>query len=108
MVSISDRARGGGSGAARPSWAVHSLTEGDLILGKNGRSAIRTFAERKTRFRMLLHLPKDHAAVTVRDAMITAMGQIQTLMCKPSRGIGTGNGRASQDRRSAGPGHLSL
>jgi len=53
-----------------------------LILGKNGRSAIGTLVERKTRFTVLLHLPGDHTAVTVRDAMITAMAEIPQLLRK--------------------------
>jgi IS30 family transposase len=50
--------------------------EGDLIIGKDGGSAIGTLVERSTRFVMLLHLPRGHSAERVRDAMITTM---QTL-----------------------------
>ena len=53
-----------------------------MILGKYNRSAIGTLVERTTRFTVLLHLPGDHTAVTVRDAMITAMGQIPQLLRK--------------------------
>jgi IS30 family transposase len=56
--------------------AVPGHWEGDLILGKEGRSAIGTLVERSTRFVMLLHLPTDHTAETVRDAILT---QIETL-----------------------------
>jgi IS30 family transposase len=55
---------------------VHSLTEGDLILGAFGRSAIGTLVERVTGFVLLLHLPDDHTAATVADAMSVAIGQL--------------------------------
>jgi transposase, IS30 family len=51
--------------------AVPGHWEGDLIIGKNGASAIGTLVERTSRTVLLLHLPGDHSAETVRDAMLT-------------------------------------
>jgi IS30 family transposase len=76
MVSISERPAEVADRALPGHW------EGDLILGKNNRSAIGTLVERKTRFTVLLHLPGDHTAARVRDAMITAMGQIPQMLRK--------------------------
>ena len=64
--------------------AVPGFWEGDLIIGTNSGSAIGTLVERSTRFTMLLHLDGDHGAVTVRDAVITA---IMTLPAELRRSL---------------------
>lgn len=53
--------------------AVPGHWEGDLIIGQENKTAIGTLVERTTRFVMLLHLPTDHSAEAVRDAMLAAI-----------------------------------
>jgi IS30 family transposase len=66
--------------AERPAEAADRVVpghwEGDLILGAGCRSAIGTLVERVTGFTLLLHLPEDHTAATVADAMSVAIGRL--------------------------------
>jgi IS30 family transposase len=62
--------------------AVPGHWEGDLIVGKDGKSAIGTLVERTTRFVILLHLPGDHTAITVQEAMIAAMADLPQTLCQ--------------------------
>jgi IS30 family transposase len=56
--------------------AVPGHWEGDLILGPYARSAIGTLVERATRYVMLIHLPHDHTAETVRDGLISTVAAL--------------------------------
>jgi IS30 family transposase len=53
--------------------AVPGHWEGDLITGRANKTSIGTLVERTTRFALLLHLPGDHSAEAVRDAMLAAI-----------------------------------
>ena len=76
MVNIADRPPEAADRAIPGHW------EGDLILGKDNASAIGTLVERTTRFTVLLHLPGDHTATTIRDAMISSLSRLPALMAK--------------------------
>jgi IS30 family transposase len=62
--------------------AVAGHWEGDLIIGKDSKSAIGTLVERTSRFVMLLHLPHDHGADAVQEAMVAAMSQLPATLKK--------------------------
>jgi IS30 family transposase len=64
--------------------AVPGHWEGDLLMGKNNRSAVGTLVERSTRYVLLLHLPNGKNAADVRTAMEAA---IATLPEKLARSV---------------------
>jgi IS30 family transposase len=69
MINISERP------AEIEDRAVPGHWEGDLIIGKNGKSAIATLVERSTRYVMLAKVTSQHAEV-VREAITKQITQL--------------------------------
>jgi IS30 family transposase len=75
MVNISKRPAEAADRAIPGHW------EGDLILGSTASgSAIGTVVERASRFVMLLHLPEDHTAEAVQDAIVAKMADLPAIL----------------------------
>jgi transposase, IS30 family len=70
MVMISERPSEADDRAVPGHW------EGDLIIGKNGRSAVGTLVERTTGYLLLLHLPDGKEAEKVDRAMRRAVAKL--------------------------------
>jgi IS30 family transposase len=75
MINISERP------AEVEDRAVPGHWEGDLIIGKHGRSAIGTLVERKTRYLILMHLT-GQTAEEVEKAMVAATKRLPESLWK--------------------------
>ena len=64
-----------------PSRAGFSLTEGDLIVGKNQGSVIGTLVEHQTRLIRLMHLPARDAD-SLRTVIATALGDLPPTLVR--------------------------
>ena len=76
MVMISERP------AEVEDRAVPGHWEGDLIIGKDGASAVGTLVERQTRLLLLLHLPDNHGAEAVEEAMRDAIRSLPSELVR--------------------------
>jgi IS30 family transposase len=76
MINISERPPEVADRAVPGHW------EGDLLIGRNNKSAIGTLVERATRFVMLLHLPDGHGPLEVQAAMIAATKRLPQFLWK--------------------------
>jgi transposase, IS30 family len=76
MVMISERPAEAGDRAVPGHW------EGDLIIGKDCKSAVGTLVERTTRYVLLLHLPSGRDAHLVERAMREAIGTLPAELAR--------------------------
>jgi integrase-like protein len=63
--------------------AVTGHWEGDLIIGKGGRSAIGVLVERSSRYVVLLHLPHGRTAEDVRAALTRQVSKLPAELRRP-------------------------
>jgi transposase, IS30 family len=76
MVMLSERSAEAADRAVPGHW------EGDLVIGKDGRSAVGTLVERATRYVLLLHLPGGRDAHLVERAMRQAIGGLPSELAR--------------------------
>jgi IS30 family transposase len=62
--------------------AVPGFWEGDLIIGKGGKSQVATLVERASRFTMLVRIPYDRTAQRVSILLAQKMEHLPEFLCK--------------------------
>jgi IS30 family transposase len=76
--------------------AIEGHWEGDLIMGRQNRSAIGTLVERHTRFTMLVHLPGRHTAEAFTQAVVPVLN---TLPAQLKKTLTWDNGKEMAEHR---------
>jgi IS30 family transposase len=76
--------------------AVPGHWEGDLLIGAHSSSQVGTLVERTSRYLMLVHLPQDRRAETVRDAIAH---KIRTLPTELTRTLTWDQGKEMAQHR---------
>ena len=74
MVSIDDRPETASDRRVPGAW------EGDLVIGKAGRSAVATLVERHSRFLIMLGLAEGKKADALADVLIDTVNDLPALM----------------------------
>jgi IS30 family transposase len=74
MVNISERPK------EAEDRAVPGFWEGDLIIGKGGKSQIATLVERRTRFTLLVRIPYDRTADRVAALLVRKMNGLPDIL----------------------------
>ncbi|WP_395939851.1 IS30 family transposase [Arthrobacter sp. CAN_C5] len=74
MVSIDDRPEIASDRRVPGSW------EGDLVVGKAGKTAVATLVERSSRFLIMLGLPEGKKAAGLADVLIDRVNDLPALM----------------------------
>jgi hypothetical protein len=82
--------------------AVPGFWEGDLIIGKGGKSQVATLVERASRFTMLVRIPYDRTAQRVSILLAQKMEHLPEFLRKPNSTSSPISSTTVHERRSTG------